>query len=251
MLSWIALFRPPPRPNPAVRDCTSRFPILVVVDRPSLDGLPAIFADCGLGFQSLLSWIALFDRDVAAVTEEIRQVSTCCRGSPSSTKSGPDFPLTPMVFQSCCRGSSSTFAAIVAGFQSVEFQSVVVDRLLTSLLEVPRGICSGFNPCCRGSPSSTAPGGKPGRPPHRVSILVVVDRPLRPCHAANSLTGVPSERLGFNPRCRGSPSSTWTRKRSLSFSRRSWCFNPCCRGSPSSTTTKTGRNFLPDSVLPE
>ena len=134
-------------------------------------------------FQSLLSWISLFDHWAKTLLASmLHRFNPCCLGSVSSTFSYDDAILPPQRFQSLLSWIS------------------LFDHLLM-LLNSQMSL--GFNPCCLGSVSSTfflamRPKGAigfqsllswislfdpdlPGRrqPGRDVSILVVMDQSLR------------------------------------------------------------------------
>ena len=162
----------------------------------------------------------------------------CCRGSPSST------PVAAAVdgrdrscFNPCCRGSPSSTCvadrdavATAAMFQSLLSWIALIDCPSGEPIRDRATEC--FNPCCRGSPSSTSRDRdlehvSPGKFQSLLSWIALIDL------AAS--TRVARRDRGFNPCCRGSPSSTRCYG-DPSRLPRCRCFNPCCRGSPSSTT---------------
>ena len=274
LLSWICLSDPLPPWGP--RECgpfSGSVSILVVVDLPlrhrgvsdepdlddpvSILGYPVVdlpLRPLTLGiepsasnqFQSLLSWICLFDGPKGRAIEQHPQhhvsilvvVDLPLRRFPSARQRSS---ASRRCFNPCCRGS--------AFFDTARW--IRVARILRR-----------FNPCCRGSASSTrsccrrASAGA-SQFQSLLSWICLFD-------SVSMAVSITSLHGGFNPCCRGiclfdSRRPRRTGRSSGGFqSLLSWiclfdirhrrrhperqhCFNPCCGGSPSSTLLERGR----------
>ena len=242
--------------------------ILVVVDQRS--SACAQIGDCEdttSVFQSLLSWISARRRSADRVRrlgspmfQSLLSWISARRPRPPADGASASRLVSILVVVDSARRHSRrrlrrwhpTLVSILVVVDQ-PLRRILIGSILVSESARATSVRLSFNPCCRGSASSAILLAEQRSMRDAVSILVVVDQPLR-----RLVTCVPDvlAMLSFNPCCRGSASSARMLGSHGDSDRVSILvvvdqplrpaadrrtghgpgFNPCCRGSASSAT---------------